>query len=299
MPRSRVATGTSPAPEYTRAMLQSFRELAKGYSVIFFDAYGVLKNFEGVMDGVLDLLADLKREGKELFIVTNDASRSPRKMSHAYMHQEFGELIAEDRVISSGLLARDFLRSKVKGGRVAYLGKRDSAWYIESAGLVPVPLSECSMHEDVGALALLDDEGFDWQPDINRAINLLRHRTIPVVVANADKTYPVHANDVAVAVGGIADLIESILGKRFVRFGKPDAYMFSYSFSRASAISPGVRRKDILMVGDTLETDIRGGNTFGIDTVLVLSGNTARDNYELMIQSSGVIPDYICDSIAT
>ena len=53
------------------------------------------------------------------------------------------------------------------------------------------------------------------------------------------------------------------------------------------------------MVGDTLETDIRGGNKFGIDTVLTLSGNTARENYQLLIDASGVIPDYVCESIAT
>lgn len=280
-------------------MLQSFRELAANYAVIFFDAYGVLKNFEGVIDGVLPALAELKRDGKELFIVTNDSSRSPKKMSQLYVHEELGEIFPEDRVISSGMLARDFLRAKVKSRTVAYLGKPDSAYYITSAGLEAIPLSACTTATEIGALALLDDEGFDWQPDINRAINLLRHRTIPVVVANADKVYPVHRNDVAIAVGGIADLMESALDRRFVRFGKPDAYMFSYSFSRASALTPGVRRKDILMVGDTLETDIRGGNKFGIDTVLTLSGNTAREDYQFWIAASGVIPDYICESIAT
>ena len=114
------------------------------YSTIFFDAYGVLKNFEGVIDGVLDVLAELKRGGKELFIVTNDASRSPKKMSHTYVHDELGEIFPEDRIISSGLLARDFLRAKVRERTVAYLGKQDSAYYIESAGLVAKPLSECS-----------------------------------------------------------------------------------------------------------------------------------------------------------
>jgi HAD superfamily hydrolase (TIGR01450 family) len=280
-------------------MLDSFRELADNYSVLFFDAYGVLKNFKGIIDGVLPVLADLKAEGKELFVVTNDASRSPKKMSQQYVHPELGELFPEDRIISSGMLARDFLRAKVRRKKVAYLGKPDSAYYIQTAGLTPIPISECDDDTDIGAIALLDDEGFDWQTDINRAINMLRHKTMPVVVANADKVYPVQGNDVAIAVGGIADLMESALGRRFVRFGKPDAYMFSYSFSRASAITPAVRRKDILMVGDTLETDIRGGNKFGIDTLLVLTGNTARDNYNFFIESSGVIPDYVCESITT
>jgi HAD superfamily hydrolase (TIGR01450 family) len=183
--------------------------------------------------------------------------------------------------------------------KVAYLGKPDAAYYIQTAGLSAVPISELEDEAEIGALALLDDEGFDWQSDINRALNLLRRKTIPVVVANADTVYPVRGNDVAIAVGGIADLMESALGRRFVRFGKPDAYMFSYSFARASAITPGVRRKDVLMVGDTLETDIRGGNKFGIDTLLVLTGNTARENYNFFIEASGIIPDYVCESITT
>jgi HAD superfamily hydrolase (TIGR01450 family) len=282
-----------------RSMLDSFRELADNYSVIFFDAYGVLKNFGGVIDGVLDVLADLKKEGKELFVVTNDSSRSPKKMSQLYTHPEAGEIFPEDRIISSGMLARDFLRAKVRMKKVAYLGKPDAAYYIQSAGLTAVPIAEVTDAAEIGAIALLDDEGFEWQGDINRAINLLRRTTIPVVVANADTVYPVRGNDVAIAVGGIATLMEAACGRSFVRFGKPDAYMFSYSFSRASAITPGISRKNILMVGDSLETDIRGGNKFGIDTVLVLSGNTARENYPFLIDRTGDIPDYVCESIAT
>ncbi len=280
-------------------MLDSFRELADNYQVIFFDAYGVLKNFEGVLPGVLDVLVDLKAEGKELFVVTNDSSRSPKKMSQVYKHPEAGEIFPEDRIISSGMLARDFLKSKVRMKKVAYLGKPDSAYYITTAGLSAVPIQEVVDDDEIGAIALLDDEGFDWQKDINRAINLLRRKTIPVVVANSDTVYPVHGNAVAIAVGGIADLMESAVGRKFVRFGKPDAYMFSYCFARASAITPGIKRKEVLMVGDTLETDIRGGNSFGIDTVLVLSGNTAKHNYHFLIDRTGDIPDYVCESIAT
>ena len=280
--------------------MTDFKSLLENYRVIFFDAYGVIKNYKGLIPGIGRTFDWLNEQQKSYYIITNDASRSPDLLAASY-HKNGLLHITPDKIISSGMLAKEFLDLKVKKGLVAYLGTEDSAHYIEHPGLDTLPIQQMNEDNinDITALVLLDDEGFDWQPDINRAINVLRHRTIPVVVANADKTYPVHGNDVAVAVGGIADLIESILEKRFVRFGKPDAYMFSYSFARASAISPGVRRKDILMVGDTLETDIRGGNKFGIDTVLVLSGNTAKDTHELMIQASGVIPDFICDSIAT
>jgi len=50
------------------------------------------------------------------------------------------------------------------------------------------------------------------------------------------------------------------------------------------------------MVGDTLYTDIIGGNKFGLDTALVLSGNTLPDMASIRIGSSGIIPTYVCDS---
>jgi ribonucleotide monophosphatase NagD (HAD superfamily) len=53
------------------------------------------------------------------------------------------------------------------------------------------------------------------------------------------------------------------------------------------------------MVGDTLYTDIIGGNKFGLDTVLVLSGNTLPDMALVRISSSGIIPTYICESAVT
>ena len=74
--------------------------------------------------------------------------------------------------------------------------------------------------------------------------------------------------------------------------------MFLLAYERAMVDVPDIKRKEILMVGDTLFTDIIGGNKFGLDTALVLSGNTLPDNAKIKIGSSGIIPTYICDSAA-
>jgi len=69
-----------------------------------------------------------------------------------------------------------------------------------------------------------------------------------------------------------------------------------YAFEQLPA-SLQIQRNEILMVGDTLHTDILGGNKFGIDTLLVLSGNTSKSSYQTKIRSTGVIPDFVSESI--
>ena len=60
-------------------MLTPFASLVGRYRVIFFDAYGVLKNARGVLHGVPELLSWILRQGKDVYVITNDASRSPRR----------------------------------------------------------------------------------------------------------------------------------------------------------------------------------------------------------------------------
>ena len=280
-------------------MIQSadFKSILDRYKIIFFDAFGVLKNYHGLVPGIEKTFAYIEAQQKEYYIVTNDASRSPQQLAESY-HKLGLHAITHDRIISSGMLAKEYLDLKVNDGIVAYLGTNNSAHYIDSSGLHTLPVSAINYTniDQVNALVLLDDEGFNWFDDLNKTINILRKRTIPAIVANTDNTYPLSGNnEVAIAIGGIASMIESIVGKRFIRFGKPDSqlFMFAYDLIRWRL---EITKKDILMVGDTLHTDIIGANKFGLDTVLVLSGNTLPDDAEVRIRSTGIVPTYICNS---
>lgn len=279
--------------------LVSFRETAKRYSVIFLDAYGVLKSSSGLIEGALEAVKSLIADGKEVFVVTNDSSRSPESMAERYNAQAGCELLPAERYISSGLLASEYLENQIPYGKVAYLGKPESAHYVEIAGKIPVPIADCTPKDNIVAIVLLDDEGFDWFRDVNATLNLIRKVSCPVIVANADITYPMRGNDIAIAVGSLGGLLSQITEKTFVRFGKPDSMMFAYALARAKKELPHVTKRDVLFVGDTLRTDIIGSNTYGFDSTLVLSGNTLPERADLMIQASGIIPTYISESIAT
>jgi HAD superfamily hydrolase (TIGR01450 family) len=277
---------------------ESFAEVALRYRAIFFDAYGVLRNSSGLIPGVSEMLDFLAEHDIDYYVLTNDASRSPALLAAKY-HQYGIPQITADKIVSSGMLARDYLQQKVREGAVAYLGTESSAHYLEELGLQTVAIRALDLDfcEEINCLVVLDDEGFDWNTDINKTINLLRRRNIPVVIANTDLSYPTSMSQVAAATGAVANLIESVLGKQFLRFGKPGAQMFIFAYEHIQQFRP-VPKIDILMVGDTLHTDILGGNKFGLDTCLVLSGNTLPDQYAYRIRSTGIIPDFVCESVA-
>lgn len=279
-------------------MTTSFEELTDSYACIFFDAFGVLKSSAGVYDGVLERLHSLRERGKQIFLVTNDASRSPHRMVEIYSHADAGPMFQLDHIVTSGLLATDYLANKVRSGYVAYFGKEAASFYIVTAGLHPIPIGHLDVEQhSPKALVLLDDEGFDWCSDLNRAVNLVRRHNVPVIVANTDVTYPKTISEVSVAIGGVAGLLEQSVGKQFIRFGKPDPMIFSKAFHIALQEDPKLTKRDVLMVGDSLMTDILGGNKYGIDTALVLSGTTLPADHAAMIRTTGIVPNYVCDSI--
>jgi HAD superfamily hydrolase (TIGR01450 family) len=274
-----------------------FSELLNQYKVFFFDSYGVIKNYKGIIDGVPQLFEQLHTNKTPFYILTNDASRSPYEMATKF-HSAGLEWITEEEIITSGMMAKEYLKYKVPTGKIAYLGTYGSAYYVESLGLEAVHLSDLEHHDfdDIKAFLFLDDEGFDWSDSINLTINLLRKRNIPIVVANSDKIYPVSKEQIAVAIGSLANLVESIVQKRFIKFGKPDSQMFMYAYEKLLE-KQAVSKNEILMVGDTLHTDILGGNKFGLDTALVLSGNTLVEQLNYSVNNTGIIPTYVCESI--
>ncbi len=281
-----------------RKKLRSFRSVLGKHQAILLDSFGVIKNYKGLIPGVLESIDYMKSEGKQVLILTNDSSKSPARLAENFYRLGLRG-ISETDIISSGMMAMHFLNNKIKKGRIVYVGTEQSAYYVNNLGLDTSSIKDVDLDDlaDVTALVFLDDEGYDWREHLNKTVNLLRHKSIPVIVANSDSTYPVSKNEVSIATGELAKMVERISKKKFIYFGKPDSQMFMLAYEKVMD-RVNLKRKEILMVGDTLSLDILGGNKFGLSTALVLSGNTAEDQMRLYIKSTGIIPDYICPSIA-
>jgi HAD superfamily hydrolase (TIGR01450 family) len=270
-----------------------FAHLVHRYRVLFFDAYGVLKVSGEVLPGVADLLARLEAEERPCWVVTNDASRPPEELSRNH-----GGLIPPERFVSSGLLATEHLRTHHPGRRVAYLGPAPSADYITRAGSPAVPFVDVGGPGEFDVAALMDEAGFDWQVELNRLVNFLRARPeVPLLAPNPDLLFPWVEGEVRLAAGALAAVLERVLGREALSFGKPDAPIFEHALRLARTEVPDLENDEVLMVGDSLRTDVAGGARLGLATALVLSGNTPPDAYRAAIEREGIRPTHVVQSV--
>ncbi len=252
-------------------------ELIDGYSALLFDAYGVLSYSVGALPGAVDLIDRLNRIGKPYYVLTNDASALPQ--TRAARYRRVGLNVDAARIITSGnLLDGYFAERQLGGARCVVLGTEDSAEYVRQAGGVVVAPS---MPFD--ALVVGDQAGFPFVETMDAVLSALFAKidagdTPRLVLPNPDLVYP---NDVGfgMASGSVALIIEAALRQRyphgdgmtFEQLGKPHPAIFAEALRRSGT-------RDMVMLGDTLETDIRGANAFGIHSALVAGGVTPADS---------------------
>jgi HAD superfamily hydrolase (TIGR01450 family) len=251
----------------------SIDALLDRYDAFLFDAYGVLVHAAGPLDGARELLTRLNREARPFFVVTNDASKLPATAAQRF--QRFGLPVEARQVLTSGLLLEAFFASeRLQGRRCAVLGPTDSAHYVEQAGGVVVA------PDDVfDVLVIGDESGFPFIEWADAALSSLFRsidagRPVRLVVPNPDLIYP-GGGGFGFAAGTIANMFEGALALRypdrpdlrFARLGKPNAPIFEDAVRRA-----GTSR--VVMIGDQLETDIKGARGAGLDAVWIETGVT-------------------------
>ena len=260
----------SPVPRVT------LDDLIDRYSVILFDAYGVLAGSKSVVPGAPEAIDRLNDLSKPYYVLTNDASALPETTATRYARM--GLSIDVDRIITSGsLLTRHFQESGLTGSRCVVLGTDDSVSYVDAAGGDVV-----SYVQEFDTLVLGDQSWPHFLETANGVLTALFNkidegRGVSLILPNPDLIYP-DGDGFGFASGTAAMMFESALtlrypGRsdlRFTRLGKPHAAMFEEALRRSGTM-------DMVMIGDTPETDIRGANAFGIASVLVETGTAALD----------------------
>jgi HAD superfamily hydrolase (TIGR01450 family) len=262
-------------------------DIADGFDVFLLDAFGVLNIGEAAIPGTPERIANLKAAGKRVLVVSNAAG-----FPHAALMEKYSRL------------GYDFAPEDVITSRVTLLaglnGRKNLHW-----GLMATRSTGLRDLEDL-TLTYLEEgpatydavEGFllvgsaAWTEERQALLeNALKKHPRPVLVGNPDIVAP-RETGFSVEPGHFAHRLADRTGISPEFYGKPFPDIFDIAFKRLG----NVDRSRVLMVGDSLHTDILGARTVGIASALVAEyGFFAGQDAEKAVLATGIVPDFIVE----
>jgi len=257
--------------------------LVAGYDGLVVDADGVLFRGPVVVDHAVDSLTWASREaGLTWGVVTNNAAHAPGDV--AAKLQGLGFDVDAGRVITSPQGAARYLhdRGVAAGARVLVVGGPGIDQALQGAGFEPVrdvgDLGGGVAHGG-GVVAVVQGFGPDlrWS-DLAHAAYAIEAGAL-WVATNADLTLPT-AEGLAPGNGSMVQAVGNAVGRMPDAItGKPEPLLM-----QVAAEQWGLQRP--LVVGDRIDTDIRGGNRAGMDTLLVLTGVTGHEQLSALREAA-------------
>ena len=224
------------------------------------DMDGVLMRGNQPIAGAQRFIERMMESQLKFGILTNNPMFTPRDLQHRLAAA--GLNVPVDCLFTSAMATAQFLHSQMPNG---------SAFVIGESGLTS------AMH-DVGYVLT------DSQPDyvvlgettnynferITKAVRLIAAGA-RFIATNPDPTGPTDKG-IQPACGAMAALIEAATGIKAYFIGKPNPLMM-----RSALRFLGSHSEETVMVGDRMDTDVIAGVESGLETILVLSGVTQKD----------------------
>ena len=266
--------------------VESLGAIADEFDVFLLDAFGVLNVGEAVVPGAPSSVAKLQSAGKRVLVVSNAASVDTSALVQKYTHLGFA--FDQDDIVSS----RQTLCGALPKGDKTLWGvvAPDAAVDLGDLGLANMlPLLDDSAAYDACEGVLLMGTG-NWSDARQKMLEAaLQRRPRPVLVANPDIVAP-RENGFSVEPGHVAHQLADATGVVPMFYGKPFANIFDMVFNRLGSVD----RSQVLMVGDSLHTDILGAQSYGIKSALIPGfGFFAGGGAEQAIIRTGIKPEFV------
>lgn len=279
------------APQKACQFVDSLLAIKDEYDILLLDGFGVLNVGGSAVPHMPQTIKTLQSLGKETFILTNGASY-PTDI-RAKMYPKLGYDLKENHIISS----RDAVEAELPHFGITKAGKTwgvivgDGA-FIERLPANTVLLSKENIDRVDGFIFLATSYwNEEWQQRLTES--LIKHRR-PLIIGNPDISAPLETS-FSVEPGFYAiELLKFMPDLEITFCGKPFQNVYKSAFARIQSTIGDFDTSRVLMVGDTLHTDILGGNEAGCKTLLKADWGFLRGRDPMpFIEASGIRPDFI------
>lgn len=281
-------------------MLQNISSLRDEFDIFIFDVYGVIWDGSAMFPRALEVMEDLHKAGKTVIVMSNAAARSQVLVDEGAV-RGYIRGIHYERILSAGDLAHMVFSHDDRPLRYFIYGRQPSPARFEGSIYQQVDTPDEADFIYLGFPG--HQHGTDFElvytiDDFILDLQAFRQMDKPLVCANPDYVAYVGLPQPVVCEGMLAAYYEKIGGK-VAWFGKPEVDIYEHLLQDYD-----VPRSRVLMLGDTLRTDIAGAKAAGIKSALLLTGvsyremiNAGQTDIKAWSAAQGICPDYYLQTL--
>ena len=227
------------------------------------DMDGVIYRDDALLPGAAELIALFQEKAVPFLFLTNNSIPTPDDLAVKLAHLGIKGL-SPRHFYTSALNTADFLQET---------HPECTAYALGEAGLFTALQSARIPNDTIAPDYVVVGEGSPSMEQITKAHELIE-KGARLVATNPDCWCPAGGVKTRPGAGALAAYLQTSTGQRAYYLGKPNPYMFSRARNRLGAAP----EQPVVMVGDTMETDIRGAIEVGLPAYLVLTGSTTLDD---------------------
>lgn len=281
------------------SLLSFLEQQEQAWQAVLFDIDGTLIRAGAALANAAKAIGYFRARNRSPFLLlTNDGNHSPEEKSAAL--RQAGIDVSPQEIISCSHAIVDIVKQRnLSGAKAFIMGDLGVPCYAQRAGLRTTrTFSELDECEGI----IIGEAHYDWEPTFNAAVNFfIRKSHAFLLVPNPDTYWPSRGNRIAIGAGGKARFLQMVLQEYGVTLdpiylGKPNAAIFQRALRHLAETGKGVREPEhrrILMVGDSLRSDTRGGNRMGFSTALVLTGITTAEQLDTASSDPDMCPTFV------
>ncbi len=226
------------------------------------DMDGVVYRENQLIAGAADFVQALTATGTPFLFLTNNSAPTPEDLVVRLKHMGIHGL-SRRHFYTSALNTADFLCAADPHCTVFAVGE---------GGLLAALHEQKIPNDTIRPHYVVVGEGAISMEKLSKAHELIE-RGARLVATNPDNWCPVTNEKTRPGAGATVSFLESSTGRRAYFLGKPNGFMFQQARKKLAGFT-GQAPEQVIMIGDTMETDIRGAFEAGMQSYLVLSGST-------------------------
>ncbi len=243
---------------------------------LLIDMDGVIYSGEALIPGADKFIAHLLSEKIPFMFMTNNSQRT--RVDAVRKLEKLGIKVSEEHVYTSAMATGKFLSSQIPNGTAYVLGEGGLLSSLHENGISLV-------NSDPDFVVLGEGRNFTLEM-VQKAVDMILAGA-KFVITNRDPSPKKKGWD-NLGIAATSAMIEEATGVRAFVVGKPSPVMM-----RSARKALGLETAETTIIGDTMDTDIRGGVQMGYKTILVLSGITKKEQ----LTRYAFKPDLVVESV--